>query len=186
LDQPLASGPTLFVVGSLSRVSREQVKVLTTSSDVTVINIPADTLLAGETSPDWREHELALKEALDAGMDVAVSPGSEFRESTMGQPLSAALARMVERYADRIGGLVATGGESARVVLEAWGIHRLRLVSELEAGLVCSITEGWGRLLPVLTKAGAFGTPQTLLNCREFLHGLDRSSTLNLCRSKGL
>jgi 4-hydroxythreonine-4-phosphate dehydrogenase len=104
----------------------------------------------------------------------------------MGQILSAALARMVEPYADRIGGLVATGGESARAVLEAWGIHRLRLVSELEAGLACSVTEGWSGLLPVLTKAGAFGTPQTLLNCWGFLHRLDRSSTANLCQSKGL
>jgi D-threonate/D-erythronate kinase len=104
----------------------------------------------------------------------------------MGQLLSAALARMVEPYADRIGGLVATGGESARAVLEAWGIHRLRLVSELEAGLACSVTEGWSGLLPVLTKAGAFGTLQTLLNCREFLHGLNRSSAANLHQSKGL
>ena len=186
LDQALGSGPTLFVVGSLSSVSREQVEVLAASSDVFTINIPPDTLLAGETSPDWREHELALKQALDAGMDVAVSAGAEFRDSTMGQLLSVALARMVEPYADMIGGFVATGGESARAVLEVWGIHRLRLVSELEAGLACSVTEGWSRLLPVLTKAGAFGTPQTLLNCREYLHGLDRSSTLNLCRSKGL
>ena len=186
LDQPLASGPTLFVVGSLSSVSREQVKVLAASSDVITFNIPPNTLLAGETSPDWREHELALKQALYAGIDVAVGSGAEFRDSTMGQLLSAALALMVKPYADRIGGLVATGGESARAVLEAWGIHRLRLVSELEAGLACSVTEGWSGLLPVLTKAGAFGTPQTLLNCWEFLHRLDRSSTVNLCQSKGL
>jgi len=186
LDQPLASGPTLFVVGSLSSVSREQVKVLAASSDVLTFNIPPNTLLAGETSPDWREHELALKQAFDAGRDVAVVPGAEFCNRTMGQLLSAALARMVETYADRIGGLVATGGESARAVLETWGVHRLRLVSELEAGLACSVTEGWRGLLPVLTKAGAFGTPQTLLNCCEFLHGLDRSSTVNLYQRKEL
>jgi len=186
LDQPLASGPTLFVVGSLSSVSREQVKVLAASSDVLTFNIPPNTLLAGETSPDWREHELALKQAFDAGRDVAVVLGAEFCNRTMGQLLSAALARMVEPYADRIGGLVATGGESARAVLETWGVHRLRLVSELEAGLACSVTEGWRGLLPVLTKAGAFGTPQTLLNCCEFLHGLDRSSTVNLYQRKEL
>ncbi len=185
LEQPLTSGPTLFVVGSPSGVSREQVKILAASSDVIAINIPPNTLLAGETSPDWRKHELALKRALDAGMDVAVGPGAEFLDSTMGPLLSAALARIVKPYADRVGGLVATGGESARAVLEAWGIHRLRLVSELEAGLACSVTEGWSGRLPVLTKAGAFGTSQTLLNCREFLHGLGRSPTVNLSRSKG-
>ncbi len=185
-EQPLASGPTLFVVGSLSSVSREQVKVLAASSDMIAINIPPITLLAGETSSDWRECALALKQALDAGMDVAVAPGAEFHDSTMGQLLSAALARMVKPYPGRIGGLVVTGGETARAVLETWGIHRLRLVSELEAGLACSVTEGWSGLLPVLTKAGAFGTSRTLLNCREFLHGLDRSSITNLSQNKGL
>ena len=186
LEQPVALGPTLFVVGSLSSVSREQVEVLTASSEVIGINIPPNTLLAGETSSDWREHELALTQALDAGMDVAVCPGAEFHDSTMGQLLSAALARIVKPYADRIGGLVVTGGESARAVLEAWGIHRLRLINELEAGVACSVTEGWSGLLPVLTKAGAFGTSRTLLNCREFFQGLDRSSVTNLCQDKGL
>jgi 4-hydroxythreonine-4-phosphate dehydrogenase len=185
-EQPLASGPTLVVVGSLSSVSREQVKVLAVSSDVIAINIPPSTLLAGEKSPDWRKHELALQQALDAGMDIAVYPGAEFLDSTMGHLLSTALARMVKPYGNKIGALLATGGETARAVLEAWGIHRLRLVSELEAGLACSVTEGWSKALPVLTKAGAFGTSRTLLTCREFLRALDRSSITNLCQNEGL
>jgi hypothetical protein len=30
----------------------------------------------------------------------------------------------------------------------------------------------------VITKAGDFGTPETLLNCRNFLHGKNRGSIL--------
>jgi len=187
LAKPLASGPTLFVVGSLSSVSREQTSILAASPDIIMLNIPPDILFAGERSPEWCEYELALRQALSAGRDVAVLPSGEFRcESAMGQLLSTALARMVEPYGDRVGALVATGGESARAVLEAWGIRRLRLVSELETGLVCSVAEGWSRQLPILTKAGAFGTPHTLLHCRQFLHGLDRSSAANFHLRKGL
>jgi D-threonate/D-erythronate kinase len=184
-NQPLASGPTLFLVGSLSSVSREQAKTLAASSSVVSITIPPVTLLAGDTASAWREHALTLQNALDAGMDVIVGPGVEFQDSTMGQLLSVALARMVKPCAARIGGLVATGGETARAALEAWGIHRMQLIGELEAGVAFSLIEGWSGPLPVLIKAGAFGTSRTLLNCREFLRGLDRSSIKTFFASKG-
>ncbi len=185
-DGPLASGPTLFVVGSLSSVSREQVKVLAASSDTVACNIPSSVLLGEESSTAWREHESELERALGAGRDIAVFPDPDFRcDSTLGQRLSTALARMVLPCADRVGALVATGGESARAVLESWGIHRLRLVSEPETGLACSVTEGWRRQLPVLTKAGAFGTRQTLLYCQQFLNGLDRSSSATFLQRRG-
>jgi hypothetical protein len=43
----------------------------------------------------------------------------------------------------------------------------------VEAGLPFSVTSGWNRELPVLTKAGGFGGPESLLRCQEFLHTLD-------------
>jgi D-threonate/D-erythronate kinase len=185
-DHPLASGPTLFVVGSLSSVSRNQVKALAASSETVMCNIPPEVLLGEESSTAWREYELELERALDAGRDIAVFPDTDARYNrTLGQRLSTALARMVLPCADRVGALVATGGESARAVLEAWGIHRLRLVTEPETGLACSVTEGWSRQLPVLTKAGAFGTRQTLLYCQQFLHGLDRSSSATFFERRG-
>ena len=101
-------------------------------------------------------------------------------ENETGQLLSAALARLVQPFAAHAGALVATGGETAHSVLEAWGIACLRLVGEIETGVPVSVTEGWNRRLTVLTKAGAFGTPETLLHCREFLRKVDRASAKNL------
>ena len=173
-EQPLASGPTLFVIGSLSGVSREQVKVLSTASEVVSIVLPPAILLAGSQSPAWRKLDLTLRKALETGLDVVASIGME-PEMAKGPLLSAALAGFVAPHADRAGALVASGGETARAVLQAWGVTGLRLVGELEAGLPFSITEKWKRQLPVLTKAGDFGSPQTLFNCRRFLRQLDRS-----------
>jgi 4-hydroxythreonine-4-phosphate dehydrogenase len=183
---PLTTGPTMFVVGSVSSVSREQVEVLTSSCDVKAMSIPPEILLAGERSPDWRAYELALQVELNTGRDVAVLPGAEFRmESGRGKSIADALAAMVRPYAGMVGAVVATGGESARAVLEAWGIRRLRLIGELEAGLPVSVSEGWNRQLPILTKAGGFGGPQALTHCRQFLRELDRSAAANFCRNKG-
>jgi uncharacterized protein YgbK (DUF1537 family) len=185
-QQPLASGPTLFVIGSLSGASREQTKALSSSSNTITISIPPNILLAGTRSPEYSKYVLALKNAMSAGIDTVVAPYLEPRiESAQGQHLSTALAQFVEPCADRIGALVATGGETARSVLQTWGISQLRLLRELEPGLPLSITEGWRRQLPVLTKAGGFGTPHTLLHCRQFLRQLDRTSAANLYQVEG-
>jgi D-threonate/D-erythronate kinase len=175
-EQPLASGPTLFVIGSFSGVSQEQVKVLSTAPDVVSIALPSGVLLAGSRSPGWRKLDSGLRKALETGRDVVVSLGMESSiVMAKGPLLAAALAGFVAPHADRVGALVASGGETARSVLQAWGITGLRLVGELEAGLPFSVTEKWKRQLLVLTKAGDFGNPQTLLNCRRFLHRLDRA-----------
>jgi uncharacterized protein YgbK (DUF1537 family) len=63
---------------------------------------------------------------------------------------------------------VCTGGETARAVLQAFGTGGLRLVGEIEPGVPLSLTDG-ARPLPVITKAGAFGRPDTLIHCRAIL-----------------
>jgi D-threonate/D-erythronate kinase len=174
-EQPLASGPTLFVIGSLSRVSQEQVRVLSAAPGIISIVLPPEILLAGSQSPGWRKLDSKLRNALETGRDVVASLGMESPiEMAKGPLLSTALAGFVTPHADRVGALVASGGETARSVLQAWGVTGLRLVGELEAGLPFSVTEKWKWQLPVLTKAGDFGNPQTLQNCRRFLHQLDR------------
>jgi 4-hydroxythreonine-4-phosphate dehydrogenase len=77
------------------------------------------------------------------------------------------LAELVARYPTRIGGLVLTGGETARAVLSRLGIKTLQVVGEVEIGVPLLIAEGSG--LPVITKAGDFGDRDTLVRCRAAL-----------------
>lgn len=65
--------------------------------------------------------------------------------------------------AGRIGGLVVTGGATARVMLDGLGAAGIDLCGELERGVP------WGRVrggkaggVPILTKSGGFGSPDCL------------------------
>jgi 4-hydroxythreonine-4-phosphate dehydrogenase len=180
------SGPALFVVGSGCAVSHEQVEALASRSDTIVRKISAEVLLGGEESAAWRACGLELERALMAGRDVAVMVDPEIRlESAQGAALTTAMGVMVRPLAGKVGALVVTGGETARAVFEAWGVRRLRLMGEVEAGLPFSVTDGWGREIAVVTKAGAFGGRESLLGCLEFLDGLKRGPANEETRSKG-
>lgn len=172
---PPTTGPTLFVVGSNSAVSRGQVEALASGSNTIVISIPSNLLIAKEPSSQGQACKLELELAMNSGSDVVVVAGSTPQIDIAERPLLVAgLAAMVTPYAHVVGALVATGGETARAVFEAWGINRLRLVGEVESGLPFSVASGWNRELPVITKAGGFGNRESLLRCRQFLRELQR------------
>ena len=81
---------------------------------------------------------------------------------------------MLAPHAALVGALVATGGETARAILDGWGIASLFMLGELEPGLPFSFARIGGRPLPVLTKAGAFGSQETLVSCWRFFTSLMR------------
>lgn len=71
------------------------------------------------------------------------------------------LGRSIE--AGRIGGLVVTGGATARVMLNGLRVAGIELKGELERGVP------WGRVrggaadgIPIITKSGGFGSPDCL------------------------
>jgi uncharacterized protein YgbK (DUF1537 family) len=61
--------------------------------------------------------------------------------------------------------LVLTGGATARFVCERLGAHGVRLEGELQPGVPYGTLHGglWHGV-QVVTKAGGFGTPDTLLD----------------------
>ena len=109
----------------------------------------------GSLSQRSREQVSALR-TVQQGRDVVL----------VGEPQ--ALASEIAQRRDHIGGLVLTGGETARAVLTALGVTALRIAGEVETGVPISISEGLLRL-PVITKAGDFGNRDTLVKCRAAL-----------------
>jgi 4-hydroxythreonine-4-phosphate dehydrogenase len=176
---PVLSGPTLFVVGSPAHASLAQALALATAPDIAAITIPPELLLSAEASAAAHEHSQHIASSLQQGMDVLVQlDGAGPCVAADARRLTSSLARLIAPCADNAGALVATGGETARSILDAWGIRRLRLLGEVEPGLPWSVAEGWRRPLILLTKAGSFGTPGTLLDCRNFLRNLERATVI--------
>ena len=164
-------GPHLVVVGSASSVSREQLAVLAADPRVHLITVPPRVLLEGPDAPGWRPMSRTLVAAVGkAGKDtvaVAIDPEAPV-EPAVGPALASALGRMVGRQLGRFGSLTATGGETARLILGAVGATACCIRQEIEPGVVLSTVDG----LPVVTKAGAFGDPQSLARALAALRAL--------------
>ncbi len=168
LPLPPVKGSILFTVGSVSAISREQVRRLA-APDIEVVTVPPALLRAGAGNASWARAQAALAVALATGHDTVVLLGTAADvDLSEGLQLCHALGQLVAPFVRNVGALVATGGETAHAVLQACGVTGLRLIGELEAGIPMSITTD-GHGLPVITKAGAFGQPDTLLRCRAAL-----------------
>ena len=157
-------GPALCVVGSPAEASREQARELA-KSDISVF-----TFSPSDIPRETQDHVEVIAERLERGDDVLVQfDSADSRPIEQGRLLAQSLARVMAPCMNHAGALFATGGETARAILDAWGIRRLRLMGEVEPGLPYSIARCAGRELLILTKAGSFGTRETLVRCREFL-----------------
>jgi 4-phospho-D-threonate 3-dehydrogenase / 4-phospho-D-erythronate 3-dehydrogenase len=168
--KPETHGPSLFVVGSPATASCEQARTLTKAQNLSVFTVaPSDLLTTGQAC-ESQKCARRICEHLNRGNDVLVQ--FDFHNmlgAEQGRLLSPSLARIIAPCVNYVGALVATGGETARAILDAWGVRRLQLLGEVEPGLPYSICRCGSREILILTKAGGFGTPETLLHCHEFL-----------------
>jgi D-threonate/D-erythronate kinase len=173
-----AAGPVLLVVGSRSAVSRAQVARVE-AAGVVRLEVPTK---AEHGSPALVAVTDRLVHHLRAGDDVlltlAAGPDTGRLGDDPGNVPAPDDARHAQRlgellrpHASLVGALVATGGDTATAVLRAWDTTALRLVGEVEPGVALS-TSVAPHPVPVVTKAGGFGTPDTLVQARAKLESV--------------
>lgn len=162
-------GSILTVVGSLSSVSRGQAEHLFATGQMERVDVAASILRQGQSHPQWQHVRHSLEASLRQQRDILVMIGME-EPVNMGEGLQLcqALALLIAPLAEHIGAVISTGGETARAILSAMGSKGLRLVGEIESGVPLSVAAGI-KPIPVITKAGAFGSRDTLLRCYETL-----------------
>ena len=69
-----------------------------------------------------------------------------------------------------LAGVVAAGGETAGTLVEAFGARGIWLCDELEPGVpLGNLAGGEFDGLPIATKAGGFGSPDTLVRMTDAL-----------------
>jgi uncharacterized protein YgbK (DUF1537 family) len=152
----------LVVVGSLSGVAREQARRLVGVYGEVSVSVEAGGAGALERAVAAAQHALA-------GGACAVVHSIEERGAS-GESILGSLAEVVARLSEeeRFEGLVLTGGATAVGVARRLGASGIRLHGEVETGIPIGTLIG-PRPYPVVTKAGGFGGPDTLVGAVEAL-----------------
>lgn len=154
--------------------------------------LPAPLLgLIGTDHPVMKQQLVPFADRLVA---LADRPDNEFMPASDGQPVfavpalpaglcrSAAQAMIAGVFADfvrkapRPGSLFVSGGETLRNLMLPLGVDRLMVLGEWEPGLpVSQLVGGRWDGLTVISKSGAFGTPDLLARLTRALQPSDRN-----------
>jgi uncharacterized protein YgbK (DUF1537 family) len=166
---PLApvAGPVWVVAGSQHRATRQQMEALAESPDAHV-----EWIEAGAANLPARLRHLPGA----ATLGVALRQGDGRSRSAADPAFAAWAAECISGIAAEarqrgIGALVATGGETAALLLRAMGASTLRIDRELIPGIpLCQIADGPWAGTPLVTKAGGFGERDALIGVVARLH----------------
>ncbi len=180
--------PILTVAGSVSAVTRRQIQSLAAEENVRVV--VANPLLLVNSELRGQEIKRASSEMVDI-MKQGFAPvlTTENSEETkrllldsdekngleIGNLIAESLGQITASVLEeqKISGLVLTGGDIAYRTFEQLGVERLRVADEVEEGIpLCEILDGDLQGVPVVTKAGAFGNPQSLVNAINKINSL--------------
>ncbi len=165
-----AASPVLVVAGSRHAATTAQVEALRQRGEC-VVSPDLGFLERGDPSDATRTVARAV-DVLASGRTVVLSTTGlpEVPADRVG--MAARLASIAGDVCDRVrvGGLVLTGGDTARAVCVALGSSGLRLTGELQPGIATATLLG-GRFpnLPIVTKAGGFGGESALTEAVGFL-----------------
>ena len=169
-------GGVLIVVGSVAEASRAAAARLVAEDAASRFDVPPELLRAGPADPRWAPLSAAIEASLASGRDTLVMIQADAgADLSQGAALAEALAGLLAPAATRMGGLFATGGETACALLSHLGVHGIRLLEEVEAGVPLGLTQG-AIEVPVMTKAGAFGNEGTILRSLSRLRELTTES----------
>ncbi|WP_175980566.1 4-hydroxythreonine-4-phosphate dehydrogenase PdxA [Burkholderia sp. BCC1630] len=154
----------LTLVGSMSSVSHRQVAELYAAAAGSVDRFEVDAReLLDPVSVAALTLATRVAAALMRGRHAIVALDQAERVAADdGVLLARCLADHLAPAVDHAAGVIATGGETARALLSAIGVNMLQVVAEIETGVPLLAADHHGRVLPVVTKAGGFGLPDSL------------------------
>ena len=159
LAVPALGGQLVFVVGSRTELSAQQVRALIESGQARLIAAPAGCvdLSAALRAP---EALLVIKAEPDSG-------GGETDAEEVARRLADAAGTLIE--CRPIAAVVATGGDTAFAVLRRLGQATVQVMGNLLPGIPFSRLRFGTRELWLVTKAGGFGSRDTLATIAQRL-----------------
>lgn len=182
--QPL---PVLVVAGSMSEATRRQVESALCQGRADVVEIDASRLLLAGAEHEQasvveqacallgRQRHTILRTSRSAEDRLLITTLCErtgMSRQQLGERLSQSLGVMTLQIIEqaRIGGLFLTGGDIATAVAGALGAEGYRIQSEVAPCIPCgTFVNSEIDDLPVITKAGGFGSDSTLCDALYFI-----------------
>jgi uncharacterized protein YgbK (DUF1537 family) len=158
---PRSRGQILMVVGSRAEQSARQLAALAARSEAAVFDAP-NGALQGDAILRSDAPVLVLRAA--AGEDGRQGDAEQVAASLARNTVQVLRTRPIEA-------LVATGGDTAVAILEALGRRALQVMGDLLPGVPYCRLALDGRALWLVTKAGGFGGPDTLIEIVSRLRG---------------
>ncbi len=160
-ERPRVTGQVLIAVGSRAEQSALQVAALSHEPGVQVFDAPNGRLEAA-AALSAQAPTIVLKATAGAG-------GQEGDADDVAALLASHVARLLRGRP--VGALVATGGDTAIAILHALAQAALEVMGDLLPGIPYCRLEVDGRQVWLITKAGGFGTRDTLVEVVRLLQG---------------
>ncbi len=186
--------PVLVVAGSMSEATRRQVEKALCQDRAKVVDVDAARLAGSAFEQEMasvieqacgllsQQHHTILRtsrRAEDRDMIDALCRNVEMSRQQLGELLSQRLGVITLRIIEqaRIGGLFLTGGDIATAVASALGAEGYRIQSEVAPCIPCgTFVNSEIDDLPVITKAGGFGSDTTLCDALYFIEEMYRGN----------
>ncbi len=153
------SGPVLAVVGSAAPGIGDQLAALS-AAGTEIVALHPDELRAADGQTAVMAALVARLAAVTAPVVVVTVDDAGGVDPLLSRVISRTLTAAVSELAGRAAGLVLTGGETARAVLDRLGVTALTPLTQVHHGAVVCLDDT-GRA--VATRPGSFGGPDSLV-----------------------
>ncbi len=179
--------PIVIVVGSVSKVTRDQVAYALKKNRVEVIDVKVQAILTGRQEEEKQRIIQELSKLCSQKSDIVIrstrSPedvektrrlGDEKGLDTFGtsEHIARFLGALTKEICSivKLKGLVLTGGDTAIKVVEIMKISGTIIKDQVLPGVACGyfLSDEFGDI-PVVTKAGAFGEKEAIVKIIDFL-----------------
>lgn len=151
----------LVVVGSLSKVSRDQVAAIEEEGEAVTVELESGTSTKNFTTGEIGAAISNVGESLSRGSNVVLRSAAKPTKMSPERVVEALAKVLAGLEADSFEALVLTGGDTAISVARALGATGIKLSGEIEPGVPVGRLVG-SRPYPVITKSGGFGGRDTL------------------------
>jgi uncharacterized protein YgbK (DUF1537 family) len=180
-------GPVLIVAGSVSKVTHRQMEFFLAQGQGELVSLQAGRLI-DEPSDEIARCILAAEQALRLGSDVLLASAVEadavdqarlagkhkgIDNQKVSEVIAEALGQVVRGLVSlKPAGLFLTGGDTAIAVCRALQVGAIDVMSEVSTGIpLGKLSGGICPGLRVVTKAGAFGSEQAIVDSVSILKG---------------